>query len=139
MKQAFLEGAKVIMACRSLERARAAVEDIKKECEGREKTGELIVTELDLASFKSVRKWSQEILKSEKRIDLLVNNAGVMMCPKTITEDGNELQFQTNHLSHFLLTLLLLPRIIESKPSRIVNVSSRAQESEVAFDMVPQN
>lgn len=119
------------MACRNLEKARSAVEDIKKQCQGRKKTGELVVTELDLASFKSVRKWSQEILETQRRIDLLVNNAGVMMCPKSITEDGNELQLQTNHLGHFLLTLLLLPKIIQSRPSRIVNVSSLAHKCEI--------
>lgn len=118
----------MILACRSLERAKDAVADIKKECEGQQNTGELIVTELDLASLQSVRKWSKEILESESKINLLINNAGVMMCPKQITEDGNELQFQTNHLGHFLLTMLLLPRIIKSTPARIVNVSSKAHE-----------
>lgn len=127
MQRGFV-GARVILACRNLERAKDAVDDIKKECEGQTNTGELIVTELDLASFKSVRKWSQEILERENKIHLLINNAGVMMCPRQITEDGNELQFQTNHLGHFLLTMLLLPKIIQSTPARIVNVSSKAHE-----------
>lgn len=117
------------MACRNLERAEVAVQDIKKDCEGQNNTGQLVVSELDLASFKSVRKWVGQVLETEEKIHLLVNNAGVMMCPKTITEDGNELQFQTNHLGHYLLTLLLLPRIIQSAPARIVNVSSRGHES----------
>lgn len=122
----FLIGAKVILACRNVQRASDAVQDIKKECEGQNNTGQLVVSELDLSSLNSVRKWAKHILDTEESIHLLVNNAGVMMCPKTITEDGNELQFQTNHLSHFLLTLLLLPKIIQSAPARIVNVSSVA-------------
>lgn len=121
----------MILACRNLEKAKNAVDDIKKDCEGLQNTGELVITELDLTSFKSVRQWSNEILNKESKINLLINNAGVMMCPKEITEDGNELQFQTNHLSHFLLTMLLLPKIIKSTPARIVNVSSKAHECTV--------
>lgn len=136
-KKTFI-GARVILACRSLERAQNAVDDIKKECEGQQNTGELIVTELDLASLQSVRKWSTEILNSENKINLLINNAGVMMCPKQITEDGNELQFQTNHLGHFLLTMLLLPKIMKSTPARIVNVSSKAHERNTIIFVYPQ-
>lgn len=121
-------GATVILACRSLERARKAVEDIERECLGQQNTGELVITELDLASLKSVRKCAKEILEKENKINLLINNAAVMMCPKQYTEDGNELQFQTNHLGHYLLTLLLLPRIIKSTPARIINVSSKAHD-----------
>lgn len=115
----------MILACRSTIKAQQAVDEIKIAYKDFKNTGELVVTELDLSSFKSVRKFCEETLKNEQKINLLVNNAGVMCTPETRTEDGNELQWQTNHLSHFLLTLLLLPRIIESAPARIVNVSSK--------------
>lgn len=116
------------MACRNLAKADEAVKDIKTACETIKNSGELVVTQLDLTSFNSVRDWCAEILATEQEINLLVNNAGVMCTPETRTEDGNELQFQTNHLSHFLLTLLLLPKIIKSAPARIVNISSVAHE-----------
>lgn len=120
-------GAKVILACRNTTKAEQAVQEIKTDYKKlKNNVGELIVVELDLSSFKSVRKFCDEILKNEQRINLLVNNAGVMCTQETRTVDGNELQWQTNHLSHFLLTLLLLPRIIKSAPARIVNVSSVA-------------
>ncbi|KAJ8926906.1 hypothetical protein NQ314_020758 [Rhamnusium bicolor] len=102
--------------------------DIKEACKDKEKLGEIVVAELDLASLKSVRNCADRLLKSEKRIDLLINNAGVMMCPESKTEDGFKMQFGTNHLGHFLLTLLLLPKILQSAPARIVNVSSLAHK-----------
>jgi len=88
--------------------------------------GEIVVKCLDLTSCKSIRECAQEILDEEPRIDILLNNAGVMMCPKSYTEDDFEMQFGTNHLVHFLFTLLLLPRIIRTGTARIVNVSSKA-------------
>ncbi|CAH0562520.1 unnamed protein product [Brassicogethes aeneus] len=124
----FKRGCKVIMACRNLEKAQKAATDIKTNCGESENFGEILVTELDLGSLKSVRKCAKHILETEQRIDLLVNNAGVMMCPESRTEEGYEMQFGTNHLGHFLLTMLLLPKIIKSAPARIVNVSSLAHE-----------
>lgn len=117
------------MACRNTEKAEEAAKEIKTACETAKDTGEIVVTELDLSSLNSVREWSKKILETESQINLLVNNAGVMCTPETRTEDGNELQFQTNHLGHFLLTMLLLPKILESRPARIVNVSSVVHES----------
>ncbi|KOB69972.1 Restnol dehydrogenase, partial [Operophtera brumata] len=64
-------------------------------------------------------------------VNILVNNAGVMMCPLTRTEDEFEMQFGTNHLGHFLLSMLLLPRIKNSTPARIVTVSSRAHTKSI--------
>ena len=81
---------------------------------------------LDLASFASVRKFTQEVLKITDKVHILINNAGIMMIEKTITEDGNEKQMQVNHFGHFLLTQLLMPTLKESTPSRILNVSSLA-------------
>jgi len=87
--------------------------------------GELVIYQLDLSSLKSVKECARNLLMKESAIHLLINNAGVMMCPQQTTEDGFELQLQTNYISHFLLTLLLLPKMQSSVPGcRIVNVSS---------------
>jgi len=91
------------------------------------KVGELAICYLDLSKLKSVRECAKYLLTTESAIHLLINNAGVMMCPYEKTEDGFELQFQSNYLGHFLLTLLLLPRMQSSAPGcRIVNVASLA-------------
>ena len=115
-------GARVIVACRDVKKGSDAVRDIKAAS----KSEEVILKKLDLASLASVRQFSEEILQEESHIDLLINNAGVMLCPYHLTEDGFEMQFGTNHLGHFLLTNLLLDRIKESAPSRVVTVSSGA-------------
>lgn len=72
---------------------------------------DVIVRHLDLASLKSVRKFAADILESEKRLDVLINNAGCVTVEKKLTEDGLEYQMQTNHFGHFLLTNLLLGKI----------------------------
>ncbi|XP_011404099.1 PREDICTED: retinol dehydrogenase 12-like [Amphimedon queenslandica] len=113
-------GARVIVACRDEKRGSDAVRDIKAAS----KSEEVILKKLDLASLASIRRFSEEVLQEESHIDILINNAGVMLCPYYLTKDGFELQFGTNHLGHFLLTNLLLDRIKESAPSRIVTVSS---------------
>ncbi|XP_077291046.1 retinol dehydrogenase 13-like [Arctopsyche grandis] len=131
----YKRGARVIMACRDLTKAEAAKLDITKKCEKTQNLGEIIITKLDLLSLTSVRECANHILATESKINLLINNAGVMMCPKGTTEDGFETQLGTNHFSHFLLTLLLFPRILASKPARIVNVSSKAHEmGSIDFD-----
>ncbi|CAH1992423.1 unnamed protein product [Acanthoscelides obtectus] len=127
-KDFFERGARVIMACRNPQLAEKAAEDIKELCKGKSNLGELVAVKLDLSSLKSVRECAKQILAKEKRIDLLINNAGVMMCPYSKTEDGFEMQMGTNHLGHFLFTMLLLPTICNSIPARIVNVSSLAHE-----------
>uniref|UniRef100_A0A0A9Z186 Retinol dehydrogenase 11 n=1 Tax=Lygus hesperus TaxID=30085 RepID=A0A0A9Z186_LYGHE len=119
-------GAKVFMACRDLSKAKKAATDIQRSVEHLENCGEVIVVKLDLSSLSSVRECAAEILATETRIHLLINNAGVMMCPWGLTVDGFEMHFGTNHLGHFLFTLLLLPTILASAPARIVNVSSLA-------------
>ncbi|XP_073961664.1 retinol dehydrogenase 12-like isoform X2 [Choristoneura fumiferana] len=131
----YKRGARVIMACRDLEKAAAAKSEIEEKCKDLTDTGKLIVVKCDLASLKSVRECAQTILDTEPQVKILVNNAGVMMCPKTKTEDGFEMQFGTNHLAHFLLTMLLLPRIRNSAPARIVTVSSKAHTRyDINFD-----
>ncbi|XP_023310168.1 retinol dehydrogenase 11-like [Anoplophora glabripennis] len=122
----YVRGGRVILACRNLDKANQAVADINQACKELENLGTLLIAKLDLASLKSVRDCAARLLKNEKRIDLLINNAGVMMCPKSLTKDGFEMQIGTNHLGHFLFTMLLLPRICQSTPARIVNVSSLA-------------
>ncbi|KAK3094164.1 hypothetical protein FSP39_024873 [Pinctada imbricata] len=113
-------GARIIMACRDMKRTEPAAEELRTDTGNKN----IVVRKLDLASLKSVRSFAEEILKTESRIDILINNAGVMYCPYSKTADGFEMQFGTNHLGPFLLTNLLLDRIKDSAPARIVNVSS---------------
>uniref|UniRef100_A0A182NH89 Uncharacterized protein n=1 Tax=Anopheles dirus TaxID=7168 RepID=A0A182NH89_9DIPT len=117
-------GGKVYIACRSLERANEARNDIVAQTG----LGEIHVRELDLASMESIRKFAKGFLEEESRLDLLINNAGVMACPKALTKDGFEQQLGVNHLGHFLLTNLLLDRLKASPPSRIINLSSLAHK-----------
>ncbi len=115
--------ATVIMACRSLDKAHSAVEDIRAG----NPEARLELMELDLACLESVRHFAESYTARYDKLDVLVNNAGVMVPPdfrKTV--DGFELQFGTNHLGHFALTGQLLPLIINTHHTRIVNVSSLA-------------
>ena len=80
---------------------------------------------LDLADLASVRAGADELLDRLDRLDVLLNNAGVMACPLARTADGFEMQFGTNHLGHFLLTARLFPLLVTSAPSRVVNLSSQ--------------
>ena len=113
-------GGRIIIACRNARKGNSAVADIQRASGN----NNVFFKSLDLASTKSIRKFSEEILEEEPKIDILILNAGVMFTPYMLTEDGFELQFGVNHLGHFLLTNLLLDRIKECAPSRIVVVSS---------------
>ncbi|CAK6951065.1 retinol dehydrogenase 12-like [Scomber scombrus] len=129
-------GARVILACRDMDRANKAAEEVRKKSQN----DNVIVKKLDLASLQSVRQLAKEILASEERLDVLINNAGVMSCPKWQTEDGFEMQFSVNHLGHFLLTNCLLDLLKKSSPSRIVNVASLAHErGQIYFDDINQD
>lgn len=110
------------MACRDMARCEAARAEIVLES----KNKYVYCRECDLASFNSIRKFVDRFKAERQELHILVNNAGVMRCPKMLTEDGIELQFGVNHLGHFLLTNLLLDLLEKSTPSRIVNVSSLA-------------
>ena len=114
--------AMVIIAVRNLEKGRAA----EKKILGQHPEAALKVMKLDLSSLKSVSSFSSEIRNNFSRLDLLINNAGVMMPPYSKTSDGFELQFGTNHLGHFALTAQLFDLIKATPESRIVNVSSSA-------------
>ncbi|VUZ41848.1 unnamed protein product, partial [Hymenolepis diminuta] len=87
----------------------------------------LIIEKLDLSSFKSIREFVQRVRDRGQKIDILINNAGVMFCPYMQTADGFEMQVGTNHLGHFLLTELLLPEVnAGGKGTRIILLSSVA-------------
>ena len=122
-------GAHVIMACRSEDKTRPVVEEIRSA------TGNANVefVELDLGSLASVRRAAQTILDRGTPIHLLVNNAG-LAGSKGVTSDGFELTFGVNHLGHFLFTNLLLERMRESAPARIVIVASKAHYKAEGLD-----
>lgn len=115
-------GAKIIIACRDMEKAEAAVKEIIDKSDNQN----VICKKLDLADIKSIREFAEGINRDEPNLNILINNAGVMVCPYGKTADGFEMQFGVNHLGHFLLTHLLLDLIKRSAPARIVTVSSMA-------------
>ncbi|MEW2482014.1 SDR family NAD(P)-dependent oxidoreductase [Mycobacterium sp. NPDC049093] len=113
-------GAHVVLAVRNVTKGEAAAEWISRSVPD----ADLELQRLDLGSLASVHEAADEIRTKHERIDLLINNAGVMTPPKETTADGFELQFGTNHLGHFALTGLLLDRLLPVVGSRIVTVSS---------------
>jgi NAD(P)-dependent dehydrogenase (short-subunit alcohol dehydrogenase family) len=115
-------GAEVVIACRDLGRAGEALAAIRAE----QPQARVEAMELDLASLASVRKFAERFLAQRERLDVLVNNAGVMAIPYRRTADGFEMQLGTNHLGHFALTALLLERLLAAAAGRVVNVSSTA-------------
>ena len=115
------------MICsRSMKNGENAVTQIKTA----HPNADISAMQLDLASFKSVYAFVAAYKATNKPLDILINNAGIMACPKRFTEDGFESQFGVNHLGHFLLTTELLPLLVASgmrgAPSRVVNLSSVA-------------
>ncbi len=114
------KGATVVMACRNLEKGKAAAAAILQTAP----SAKLELEALDLSDLRTVRAFAERF--GGRRLDVLVNNAGVMAIPRRNTADGFEMQIGTNHLGHFALTGLLLPRLVESAPSRVVTVSSVA-------------
>ncbi|XP_063231388.1 retinol dehydrogenase 11-like isoform X2 [Bacillus rossius redtenbacheri] len=128
-------GARVVLACRDPERGRRAAADISARLADCPRAGELVVLALDLASLNSVRRGAGLLLAREPALHVLVNNAGVFSSPRSLTEDGIETQLGVNHVGHFLLTLLLLPRMLRSSPARIINVTSMSHISgRIDFD-----
>merc|ERR1719492_8795 len=118
-------GAKVVMLCRDMDKAEKVAAEIRDETKG-----EIICHKLDLADLASVRECAEQLGNSLEKIDILINNAGIMACPQMKTKDGFEMQLGTNHIGHFLLTNLLMPQLKKAAPgARIVNVSSLAHTS----------
>lgn len=122
-------GAHVVLAVRNLDKGRAAVDRIT----GATPHADVVVRELDLTSLDSIREASDGMRAEYPRIDLLINNAGVMWTPKGTTKDGFELQFGTNHLGHFALTGQLLDNLLPVEGSRVVTVSSLGHKIRAAI------
>ncbi|KAK8768315.1 hypothetical protein V5799_015219 [Amblyomma americanum] len=119
-KELARRNARVILACRNPEKAAAAAQEIFEET-GRQ----VAVRKLDLCSFKSIREFADDIVRNEERLDVLINNAGIVPFPDRVeTVDGFEQTLQTNHLGPFLLTNMLLGKLKASAPSRIITLSS---------------
>lgn len=124
--KAFVErGAKVILASRSIERGETA----KAEIEKGNPSGTIEVMKLDLADLEGIKGFVEEFKSGYDRLDVLLNNAGIMMSPYFRTKDGFEAQMGINHLGHFALTGQLLDLLKKSPGSRVVNVSSSAHKS----------
>ncbi|XP_029527874.1 dehydrogenase/reductase SDR family member 13-like [Oncorhynchus nerka] len=127
-------GARVIMACRNQEKAELAISDIKRE------TGstDVVYMQLDLGSLQAVRSFTETFLKTEARLDLLINNAGLVADGRTA--DGFGIEFGVNHLGHFLLTCLLLDRLKEGTGGRVVTLGSMAYRwGNIDFDALITN
>jgi protochlorophyllide reductase len=131
-------GATVVMACRSARKAEEARDQLLRDlarASGESAHGALDVLTLDLADLASVRAAAAALADRYGALDLLINNAGVMAPPRTRTRDGFELQFGTNHLGHFSLTLQVLPLLHVRPGARVVFVTSGAQYfGRIAFD-----
>jgi len=125
------KGAHVVLACRNMEKARSAMEDIVAVIP----EASVEIMDLDLASLSSVHQFADAFKANHDRLDILVNNAGIMMVPYGETEDGFESQFGVNHLAHFALTGLLLEPLLATPGARVVTISSNAhQRGEMDFD-----
>ncbi|XP_064623236.1 retinol dehydrogenase 13-like [Lineus longissimus] len=121
-KELAIRGARVIMACRDEEKGKEAAQKLQTLTRNKN----IIPMKLDLCSFKSIREFAVAFTKKEDRLDVLINNAGVIMPPQNKTDDGFDLQMQTNYLGPFLLTHLLLNHLKNCSPSRVVNVTAVA-------------
>jgi NAD(P)-dependent dehydrogenase (short-subunit alcohol dehydrogenase family) len=129
-RQLAAKGAHVVMAVRDQKKAAAAVDEIRASVPD----AALELVALDLASQASVRAAAEQIVAVHKRIDLLINNAGVMGIPEAKTVDGFEMQLGVDHLGHWSLTALLLPALLRTPGARIVTVTSTAHHMGRAID-----
>jgi NAD(P)-dependent dehydrogenase (short-subunit alcohol dehydrogenase family) len=115
-------GAKVVMACRNMEKGQAALNQILERVPG----ADLLLLRLDVSDLDSVREFSQDFSRQVGSLDVLINNAGIVAIPLTRNGAGHELQLATNYLGAFALTGMLLPLFRRERPARIVNVGSLA-------------
>lgn len=113
-------GATVVMAARDAQKNAQAIATIRTALPA----AQLVHVTLDLSDQASVRRAAAEILAAHPRIDILINNAGIMACPLLHTADGLEMQFGTNHIGHFLLTCLLVPGLKQGQDARVISLSS---------------
>lgn len=120
-------GARVVMACRALARGEEAAADVRRTTPG----AQLQPEALDLGSLEAIERCATRVLAREPRLDGLLNNAGVMAIPRSLTADGFERQLGTNHLGHFALTLRLLPALSRAPAARVVTVSSLAHRGAI--------
>jgi NAD(P)-dependent dehydrogenase (short-subunit alcohol dehydrogenase family) len=126
-----LKGAAVVLACRNPEKGKAAIARIEAE----KPSGSATLAALDLSDLDSVAAFAEAFAAKHERLDLLINNAGVMVPPLSRTKQGFELQFGTNHLGHFALAGRLLPLVQRTASARVVVVSSTAQSfGHIDFD-----
>lgn len=116
------KNATVVLAVRNVEKA----EKVREEILSKHPQSDIKVMHLDLGSLSSIKKFARDVMNNFERLDILINNAGVMMCPYSKTEDGFEIQMGTNHLGNFALTGHLMPLLKKTKDSRIVVTSSIA-------------
>ena len=124
-------GGTVVLACRSVEKGELAKERIQRitKCN----KGSVIVMRLDLSVLSSVREFAANFQAMRLPLHVLINNAGIMLSNRHLTEDGFEKVFSVNYLSHFLLTNLLLPEL-EKSNGRVVNIASTMHKLISAFD-----
>lgn len=119
------KNALVTLAVRNLAKGEAVADEIRRK----NPLANVVVRELDLTSLRSVNAFAQSFLGDSDRLDLLINNAGIMMCPYSTTQDGFEIQMGTNHLGHFALVGHLLERLKRTSGSRVVVLSSLAHRN----------
>jgi len=143
-----LHNAKVYMATRTESRALSSIEELEKDHPEFKERAAIVFLQIDLTSLVSCQTAARAFLEKEERLDMLVNNAGIMGWPYELTSDGIEAQFQTNHLGHFAFTIPLLPLLIKTSKDpkssvRVVNVTSAGHayaggigKSKVTFDSV---
>ncbi|MDN7227469.1 oxidoreductase [Planococcus sp. N064] len=125
------KGARIVMAVRNLQKGNAA----RQEIIGRHPQAQVELMQLDLTDLTNIRFFTERFRSENDSLDLLINNAGVMMPPYTKTKDGFELQFGGNHLGHFALTGLLLPLLNKTPFSRVVTIASLAHNrGKINFD-----
>ena len=133
-KQTALElaqkGATLLIHCRDSKKGKVVVDEIIQHTTN--SNIDLFIS--DFSSLKQVKKLAEDIKAKHTHLDVLINNAGVYMKKRILTEDGYEMTFQVNHLAHFLLTNLLLDLINQGAPARIINVSSMAHSSSIDFN-----